>query len=39
MLSQVNVNGPADVLYNKTPVHVRKETSFVAIRSTVITSK
>ena len=39
MRHSVNVNGPADVLYNKTLVHVRKETSFAAIRSTVITLK
>ena len=30
-LSWVNVKGPADVIYNKAPVHVRKETSLLPL--------
>ena len=35
---EININGPTDVLYNKAPVHVRKEISFAATRSTEMTS-
>ena len=35
---EVNINGPADVLYNKAPVDVHKEISFAATRSTEMTS-